>query len=394
MAVEVGENPSKDKRTTSGYEENSIDQYDPLLLHSNDTNEETYSKQDTYVIFNMHYKIHSLSQSGSALLEYYHKFNALKRQYDSLVNLPDCICENSKKLKNHNQLLKLMQFLMGLDEVYASIRSITLTTDPIPDVKGAFATLSRDESHRSTQSHNVSIIGNGNYAFVARNNTRSNNWSNSNNNHNKRLNRPILLCTHCNMNGHTADRCFELVEYPLNFKKIHGSNQSGSSNAAIPSTKDQPFVSSNTFTDEQFKRLMAPINEKSISASILANVVDVSKVNMTMGRPNGTKGVVTHIGSLRLTDKISTNDVLVVLDYHVSLLSMHKLSKDNKDKECEISEGIDPISSEGTENTGDTIMDEGEHPDDSAPSKAVSDIEKNVTHEVNDNESEGDNSYY
>nr|GEY43539.1 ribonuclease H-like domain-containing protein [Tanacetum cinerariifolium] len=218
-----GENPSKDKGTTSGYEENSIDQYDPLLLHNNDTN---------------------------ALLEYYHKFNALKRQYESLVNLPDCICENSKKLKNHNQLLKLMQFLIGLDEVYASIRSITFTTDPIPDVKGAFATLSRDESHRSTQSHNVSIIGNGNYAFVARTNTRSNNWSNSNNNHNKRLNRPILLCTHCNMNGHTADRCFELVEYPPNFKKIHGSNQSGSSNAAIPSTKDQPFVSSNTFTDE------------------------------------------------------------------------------------------------------------------------------------------------
>ncbi|GKF19281.1 hypothetical protein Tco_0067919, partial [Tanacetum coccineum] len=96
-------------------------------------------------------------------------------------------------------------FLMGLDEFYAPIRSIILTTYPIPDVKGAFATLSRYESHRSTQSHNVSKTGNGNTAFVAKTNSRNNNWSNSNNNQFKRINRPNLVCNHCNMNGHTAN---------------------------------------------------------------------------------------------------------------------------------------------------------------------------------------------
>nr|GFA04224.1 ribonuclease H-like domain-containing protein [Tanacetum cinerariifolium] len=197
-----------------------------------DESEETYSKQNASVIFNMHYRIHSLSQSGSAFLEYYHKFNALWKQYDSLIDLPDCICENSEKLKKHNQLLKLMQFLIGLDEVYAPIRSIILSTDPIPDVKGTSASLSRDESHRSTQSHNVSKISNGNSAFMARTNNRSNNWSNSNNNQNKRFNRTKLLCTHCNMNGHTADRCFELVGYLPNSKKRNGSNQGGFSNVA------------------------------------------------------------------------------------------------------------------------------------------------------------------
>ncbi|GKE07508.1 ribonuclease H-like domain-containing protein, partial [Tanacetum coccineum] len=185
--------------------------------------EETDTKHDAYVIFNTHYKIHSLSQSGSTLSEYYHKFNALWRQYGSVVNLPDCICENSKKLKKHNQLLKLMQFLMGLDEVYAPIRSIIHITDPIPDVKGAFATLSRDESHRSAQSHNVSKTGYGNTAFVAKTNSRNNSCSNTNNNWFKRLNRLNLLCTHCNMNGHTAARCFELVRYPPNFKKRNGT---------------------------------------------------------------------------------------------------------------------------------------------------------------------------
>ncbi|GJT06564.1 ribonuclease H-like domain-containing protein, partial [Tanacetum coccineum] len=230
-----GEKPPKDKGQASSSEEDKIDQYDPLFLHSNDTSgvplinfklegtenykvwkaaltiaihtknklgfingklvrpseegfmqeqwdrcnsvvlnwilgcvsqdvfmgqvfsknakvvwdelEETYSKQDGSVIFNMHYKIHSLSQSGSSLSEYYHKFNALWRQYDSLVNLPNCVCENSDKLKEHNELIKLIQFLMGLDEVYAPIRSIILTSDPLPDVRGAFVTLSNMNGH-------------------------------------------------------------------------------------------------------------------------------------------------------------------------------------------------------------------------------------------------------
>ncbi|GKC58870.1 ribonuclease H-like domain-containing protein [Tanacetum coccineum] len=605
-----GDKPPKNKGVSSSSEEDNIDQYDPLFLHSNDTNgvpiigfklkerpeeagfmqeqwdmcnsvvlnwilrcvsqdvfmrqffckiakvvwdklEETYSKQDALVIFNVHYKIHSLSRSGSALSEYYDKFNALWRKYDSLVDLLDCICENSEKLKKHNQLLKLMQFLIGLVKIYAPIRSIILTTNPIPDVKCAFPTLSRDESHRSTQSHSVSKIGNGNSTFMARTNNISNNWSNSNNNQNKRLNRPNLLCTHCNMNGHTADRCFELVGYPPNFKKRNGSNQGGSSNATTLGTKDQSSVSSNTFTDEQFKRLMDLISEKSGFNNIPANVA---------GHPNRTKAIVTYIGSLKLTDKITINDVLVVPDYqciwhnrlgrpsdqvlsflkhrlkfdhdsknelfevchkakqnretfpisehktndlgqivHLDVWGPYKVQSrndfkyfltivddftraiwvfllrgkdevsekpvfvgysfdkkgyklysleskkmfysrdvkfyetmfpfkhsseckeyemvyqkndnlnffdlednynsedpydDGRDKESDISEGINLTPSEGTEKTNDTRRDEGDHPDDSASVEATGGVEENATPEKNDKESEGDDSFY
>ncbi|GJU21462.1 hypothetical protein Tco_1154804 [Tanacetum coccineum] len=60
------------------------------------------------------------------------------------------------------------------------------------------------------------------------------------------------------------------------------------------------------------------------------NVVDVFKLNMIVGHPNVTKVVVTHVGSFRLTDQIVIHDVLVVYGYEVNLLSVHKLSKDNK----------------------------------------------------------------
>ncbi|GKE17926.1 ribonuclease H-like domain-containing protein, partial [Tanacetum coccineum] len=173
----------------------------------------------------------------------------------------------------------------------------------------------------------------GNSAFAARPNNRNNNWNNNNNNQARKLNRPNLVCTHCNMNGHTADRCFDLVGYPPNFKKSSFNKNSGSSNV-VSGNKDKS--TSNSFIDDQFKKLMALISDKSGSSSMPANiagasqhmtytilnmfnVVEVSKLNMIVGHPNGTKAIVTHVGSLRLTDQIVIHDVLVVPGYEDSV---------------------------------------------------------------------------
>ena len=59
-------------------------------------------------------------------------------------------------------------------------------------------------------------------------------------------------------------------------------------------------------------------------------VVDVSELHLTVGHPNGTMAKITHVGNLRLNDKVVLFDVLVVPEYSVSLLSVHKLIKDSK----------------------------------------------------------------
>lgn len=115
---------------------------------------ETYDKVDGSVTFNLHHKINSLSQSGESVSVYYHKLNSLRRQFDALVKLPTCNCYAAQEFSNHNNLIKLMQFLMGLDEVYQPIRSNILTREPLPSVKTAFAIISREESHRGI--HNSS----------------------------------------------------------------------------------------------------------------------------------------------------------------------------------------------------------------------------------------------
>ncbi|GJS44223.1 condensin-2 complex subunit D3 [Tanacetum coccineum] len=104
---------------------------------------------------------------------------------------------SSEELKlsdfDHFSILSLVQFsmeifLMGLNDVFGNVRSSILITEPLPDVKSAFATLSRDESHMANNVHssNKSIST----SFVSRNNNDlTANRSNNQNSQNRRFNR-------------------------------------------------------------------------------------------------------------------------------------------------------------------------------------------------------------
>ncbi|GJX98500.1 ribonuclease H-like domain-containing protein [Tanacetum coccineum] len=59
-----------------------------------------------------------------------------------------CTCHAADDFKEHHQLIKLMQFLMGLDDSYIQIRSSILPKETFPDVRSAYATNSNEKSHR------------------------------------------------------------------------------------------------------------------------------------------------------------------------------------------------------------------------------------------------------
>ncbi|GJX80387.1 ribonuclease H-like domain-containing protein [Tanacetum coccineum] len=109
---------------------------------------ETYDNVDGSIMFGLHNQINTLQQNGSSIADYYHKLNALWKQYDAMIELPKCVCNDSEGFKKHNQLLKLMQFLMGLDDSYMQIRSSILFREVLPDVRSAYATISSEESHK------------------------------------------------------------------------------------------------------------------------------------------------------------------------------------------------------------------------------------------------------
>ncbi|GJZ89637.1 ribonuclease H-like domain-containing protein, partial [Tanacetum coccineum] len=364
---------------------------------------DTYDKVDGSAVFNLHKSINSLSQSGAYLADYYNNLNSLWKQFDAMISLLACTCNATKHFEKHNQLIKLMQFLMGLDDSYLAIRSNILTREPLPLVKAAFAIVSGEESHRNITSNSATKPTATAFAaktFDIKRFNNNNNWgSSSNSSANNRGPNPNLKCTNYNKIGHTVDRCFEIVGYPAGYIKkffTPNSRPMTSNNAIVDSHSNN--ASSNTasnstvsLSNEQLTRLMNLLNDNGVStananmsgknfmnikgsffngsvkfnlnfkrffngntdfvagnislgwivdsganqhmtvfAKNLLNVVDIYHLGLTVGHPNGTQALITKIGDLKINNNINLYDVLVVPEYTVSLLSVHKLSRDNQ----------------------------------------------------------------
>ena len=107
---------------------------------------ETYFKSDGSVVFNLHQKINGLTQGGLSVSDYYNSLDSLWKEFDGLTNLTECTCTASTTRNDHQKLMKLMHFLNGLDECYNQVKSHILVTEPLPNVRSAFAIISREES--------------------------------------------------------------------------------------------------------------------------------------------------------------------------------------------------------------------------------------------------------
>ncbi|GAV82939.1 hypothetical protein CFOL_v3_26390, partial [Cephalotus follicularis] len=115
-----------------------------------------------------------------------------------------CECQSFKAYLEHDQQQKLLQFLMGLNESYGSIRSQILMMSPLPSVGQAFSLISHKESHRGiiarTNSHgNVPVVFYSNKVKYA-----------------------TVICEHCNWSGHTKENCYRLIEYPPRHRLYKG----------------------------------------------------------------------------------------------------------------------------------------------------------------------------
>ncbi|GJT57055.1 ribonuclease H-like domain-containing protein [Tanacetum coccineum] len=204
-----------------------------------------------------------------------------------------CSCAASTELALHQQLMKMMQFLMGLDDCYQPVKTALLTRDPLPDMNDAYATVSREESHRGipetseaidTKMNATSFAAKsykqnkrGNTNNINRNNTRSNGP-----NHYNRGPNPNLICKNCNFTGHTIERCYELIGYPPGYKKgPNASKQNGfkrnfNANCNTKGSDKQPSAcnSPTSFTADQMQKLLNLINDTS-SRNTQANMTGI-----------------------------------------------------------------------------------------------------------------------
>nr|GEX14695.1 ribonuclease H-like domain-containing protein [Tanacetum cinerariifolium] len=214
-------------------------------------------------------------------------------RYDAMIELRKCVCNASEGFKKHNQLLKLMKFLMGLDDSYMQIRSSILSIETLPNVRSTYATISSEESHRvAVGSIASSSQRNQSYVFVS-NVPYSQNSQRSNQNFNVGPSRPNNVNNKRQSGGSGLNN--NMPSEGSGLANMAGANQHM------------------TYTDKE-----------------LDNVIDISHLKIKIGHPNMTEAYISKIRNLRLPNGLTLYDVMVIPEYCVTLISVHKLIKENK----------------------------------------------------------------
>ncbi|GJW27016.1 ribonuclease H-like domain-containing protein [Tanacetum coccineum] len=224
---------------------------------------ETYDKVDGSIIFGLHHQIYTLKQNSSSIADYYYKLNALWKQFNAMVELPKCVCNASESFKKHNQLMKLMQFLMGLDDSYMQIRSSILSKEVLPDVRSAYATL-------------LLVV-----LLVTLKGIR------------------LLLLSLISSSGFTDEQMATLISLIKDNKMERMFRLTwqvlGFNGKIIDSEANQHV----NYTDEE-----------------LDNVLDISHLKIKVGHPNKTEAFISKIGNLKLSNDLILYDVLVIPEYY------------------------------------------------------------------------------
>ncbi|XP_018860061.2 uncharacterized protein LOC109021798 [Juglans regia] len=142
-------------------------------------------------LFHLKREISNLHQNHLSIPDYY---NSIKQLWDELGNLQPTtdVTTLEKRAKDE----RVFQFLLGLNDSFATLRSQILATDPLPSLNRVFSILFQEEQQRLLQ---VSCISSGPIALAARNSTHE---------------RPPLKCSECGKDGHLRNRCWLIVGYP------------------------------------------------------------------------------------------------------------------------------------------------------------------------------------
>ncbi|XP_016647541.1 PREDICTED: uncharacterized protein LOC107880502 [Prunus mume] len=123
-----------------------------------------------------------------------------------------------------------MQFLMGLNESYSTIRGQILLMQPLPMVRKAYSLITQEEKQRGSSQAITEPA-----AMAVRNNQRSNSSG-----------RQPLHCSHCDRDHHTVDKCYKLHGYPPG----HRLHKSGKGKGKVSSGSANNVASNGPFLQE------------------------------------------------------------------------------------------------------------------------------------------------
>lgn len=192
-----------------------------------------YACSDLTRIFQLEKSLSSISQGTQSLVCYYNEFKSVWDEYMSYKTvlkcscgaMNTCTCDLPQLMAKSQEQDCVMKFLIGLNDSYSAIRSQFLFQSPFPPLAKIYSLLLQEESQRNlklpVQPDSVAMLANNAKYY-------------------KDKKKQPLKCEHCDVTGHTIDRCFQLIGYPPGWKGPRGPR--GKTSDAKPSTNANVLV--------------------------------------------------------------------------------------------------------------------------------------------------------
>ncbi|XP_019227716.1 PREDICTED: uncharacterized protein LOC109209000 [Nicotiana attenuata] len=185
--------------------------------------EDHYEQTNGARLYQIQKEINDLSQGTLDITTYYTQLKKLWEELSTFSAKTQCSCQCTCRAKENmhkaEQDRRLIQFLMGLNEVYTEVRGNILMMNPLPSMAQAFSLLIQDEKQREMKPTNH--LSAGSVSLHVNTSGNANNFGNNNfvtnyapNANFPNTNRTIPFCDYCKRLGHTKDKYFKLHGYP------------------------------------------------------------------------------------------------------------------------------------------------------------------------------------
>lgn len=149
-----------------------------------------------------------------------------------------CNCGSAKAMADFTSSTRLMQFLMGLNDSFESLRNQILVLDPLPSVHKAYSMALSVEKQKEVQI-NFSNLPESAMFVKSSNNNGKRQFSSKPKTDFKNKGNNDRYCNHCKANGHTREACFKLNGYPNWYKELKDKKKNNYNSAHMANTGAQ-----------------------------------------------------------------------------------------------------------------------------------------------------------
>ncbi|CAI0403202.1 unnamed protein product [Linum tenue] len=172
--------------------------------------QERFGKGSAPRAYELRRAISLLQQEKLTVSAYYTKLRGLWEESNSITPQPTCVCNRctcglEKRVREISENARVFDFLMGLADVFSTVRSQALNVKPTPTLGEVYHMVAEDEQQRNISASRKLMVEAAAYQVNA---TTRDGGERRNDG------KEQLKCTHCNKLGHTKERCYELIGYP------------------------------------------------------------------------------------------------------------------------------------------------------------------------------------